>query len=73
MTSPKRSPVLPDVPTLQEAGLAVTAVVAYGLTAPARTPEPVLARLRQARRLRVTSDKAVADHFGALGIEASRL
>jgi tripartite-type tricarboxylate transporter receptor subunit TctC len=72
VTSPKRSPVLPDVPTLQEAGLAVTAVVAYGLTAPARTPEPVLARLRQAV-LEVTRDKAVADHFGALGIELTPL
>ena len=72
VTSPKRSPVLPDVPTLQEAGLAVTAVVAYGLTAPARTPEPMLARLRQAV-LEVTRDKAVADHFGALGIELTPL
>ncbi len=72
VTSPKRSPVLPDVPTLQEAGLAVTAVVAYGLTAPARTPEPILARLRQAV-LEVTRDKAVADHFGALGIELTPL
>jgi tripartite-type tricarboxylate transporter receptor subunit TctC len=72
VTSPKRSPVLPDLPTLQEAGLAVTAVVAYGLTAPARTPEPVLAQLRQAV-LEVTRDKAVADHFGVLGIELTPL
>jgi tripartite-type tricarboxylate transporter receptor subunit TctC len=72
VTSPKRSPVLPDVPTLQEAGLAVTAVVAYGLTAPARTPEPVLARLRQALA-ETTSDKAVADHFRALGIDLTPL
>jgi tripartite-type tricarboxylate transporter receptor subunit TctC len=72
VTSSKRSPVLPDVPTLQEAGLAVTAVVAYGLTAPARTPEPVLARLRQALA-ETTSDKAVADHFRALGIELTPL
>jgi tripartite-type tricarboxylate transporter receptor subunit TctC len=72
VTSPKRSPVLPDVPTLQEAGLPVTAVVAYGLTAPARTPGPVLARLRQALA-ETTSDKAVADHFRALGIDLTPL
>ena len=40
VTSKQRSRVLPDVPTLEETGLKVSAIVAYGLVAPARTPPP---------------------------------
>lgn len=46
VTSAARSPVLPDVPTLQEAGIAdFDAVSWFGIQAPARTPAPVVARL----------------------------
>ncbi|MBI3069546.1 MAG: tripartite tricarboxylate transporter substrate binding protein [Betaproteobacteria bacterium] len=42
----KRSPVLPDIPTTAEAGLAGYEYIQwYGIFAPAGTPEPVLARL----------------------------
>ena len=43
----KRPSALPDVPTVAEQGLAgFDASSWYGLVAPARTPEPVLAKLR---------------------------
>lgn len=46
VTSAMRSPVLPDVPTLREAGIAdFDAVSWFGIQAPARTPAPVVARL----------------------------
>jgi tripartite-type tricarboxylate transporter receptor subunit TctC len=46
ITSPTRSPLLPDVPTLAEAGLpAMDLVVWNGLMAPAKTPKDVVAKL----------------------------
>src|SRR6267378_562142 len=43
-----RSALLPDYPTLKEAGIDVEADAWNGLIAPARTPEPIVARLRSA-------------------------
>lgn len=46
VTSPKRSPLLADVPTFQEQGLAGVEVDSWtGLHAPANTPKPVIAKL----------------------------
>lgn len=46
VTTDKRSSALPNVPTLQEAGVAHIAIGTwFGLLAPAATPKPVLARL----------------------------
>lgn len=59
VTSERRSPQFPDVPTLRESmerGFALDAW--YGLLAPAGTPEPVLARLH-AELLKVLNDPAV--------------
>lgn len=45
----ERSPSLPEVPTLQESGLADLAfAVSYGIWVPAATPEPVVAQLNAA-------------------------
>ena len=45
-TGATRSAVLPDVPTLQEAGIAgFEATAWFGILAPAATPRPVIARL----------------------------
>jgi tripartite-type tricarboxylate transporter receptor subunit TctC len=41
----QRSALLPDVPTLKEAGLDVEAEAWNGLIAPARTPEPIIAKI----------------------------
>jgi tripartite-type tricarboxylate transporter receptor subunit TctC len=46
VTSPQRSPSLPDVPTVREAGLpGVETVAWFGIQAPARTPRPIVDRL----------------------------
>src|SRR5262249_56045571 len=47
VTSAKRSPLLPDVPTLKEAGIDVEANAWNGFIAPARTPEPVIAAIQR--------------------------
>jgi tripartite-type tricarboxylate transporter receptor subunit TctC len=49
ITSVKRSPLLPDIPTLDEAGIAGMDVAAwYGVLAPAGTPPAVIAKLNAA-------------------------
>lgn len=46
VTSPQRSPSLPDVPTVREAGLpGVETVAWFGIQAPAKTPRPITDRL----------------------------
>ena len=46
VSSAKRHPLLPDVPTIQEAGIKDFETVAwFGVVAPAGTPRPVLGRL----------------------------
>jgi len=46
-----RAPMLPDIPTMEEAGLkGFEAEQRYGLIAPAGTPDPVLRKLNQALR-----------------------
>ena len=46
VTSPQRSPVAPEVPTMAESGYpGVEAVAWHGILAPARTPQPVIDRL----------------------------
>lgn len=48
VTTPRRSAVLPEVPTIAEAGLpGFDASLWYGMWAPAGTPAPVIARLRK--------------------------
>ncbi|HET9763065.1 MAG TPA: tripartite tricarboxylate transporter substrate binding protein [Casimicrobiaceae bacterium] len=46
VTGPRRSPLLPDVPTWREAGVADAEVVNYwGIVAPAGTPREIVAKL----------------------------
>ena len=47
VTPAKRAPVLPDVPTLGEAGVPVVVVNWYGLIAPAGTPKAVVERINR--------------------------
>jgi len=46
--SPARLPLLPNVPTLQEQGVALSTSIFQAVFAPARTPAAVVARLHQA-------------------------
>ena len=48
VTSAKRSPAAPDIPTIAESGLpGYEATSWYGILAPARTPAPIVAQLNQ--------------------------
>ncbi len=71
-TGGKRSRVLPDVPTLAEVGVKGTAVICYGLLAPAKTDERIVARLRHVLG-DMMSDKAFTDHLYAMGFEVRPL
>ena len=51
VTSLKRSPIFPDVPTVAEQGLpGFEAVLHYGIVAPAGTPRPIVDKLNAALR-----------------------
>jgi tripartite-type tricarboxylate transporter receptor subunit TctC len=56
----KRLAALPDVPTLTEAGFPVVFTQWTALFTPAGTPEPAIAKLRDAARAAVTDPKFVA-------------
>lgn len=48
VTGPKRSPLLPEVPTAQEAGLkGFDVTIWFGVLAPAGTPTPIIERLNR--------------------------
>ena len=68
VTSAKRSPLLPDVPTVAEAmGLPDFELVGwFGLLAPSRTPPEVVARLH-AETLKALKDPAVIEVIQAAG------
>ncbi len=69
VTSLKRNPVVPDIPTLDEIGLKGYEVTSwFGLNAPGATPAPVIARLNEALN-RVTSDPGVRDQLVSRGAE----
>jgi tripartite-type tricarboxylate transporter receptor subunit TctC len=65
----KRNPVLPDVPTIQEAG--VPGYVAdnwWGIMAPAGTPQPIVDRLHR-EVVRIITTPEMRDRLSALGFE----
>jgi tripartite-type tricarboxylate transporter receptor subunit TctC len=45
VSTAKRSPLLPDIPTLKESGIDVEADAWMGLIAPAKTPDAIIARI----------------------------
>ena len=68
--SPKRSPLFPQTPTLEEAGLkGFDADTVFGFYAPAGTPTDVIARLNREIN-RILGTQAVKDRIQALGGEA---
>jgi len=67
VTSPTRLPSSPDIPTVDEAGLAKLYVaVWHGFWGPRETPDAVVERLSSAARAAL-SDPALRDQFAALG------
>lgn len=70
VTSLQRSPSLPDVPTMAEAGLpGFEAITLFGLIAPARTPPEVIAILSAAME-KVLKDPTVVERFAGMGGDA---
>ncbi len=69
--SPKRSPLFPDVPTLDEVGLkGFDADTVFGFYAPAGTPAPVIERLNLEIN-RILATPALRERIGALGGEVA--
>ena len=69
VTSAKRSPALPDVPTVAESGLPGYEAIAWqGLVAPAGTPRPVIARI-QAEFARVLKQPDIGARLTEQGYE----
>ena len=69
MTGARRSPAIPQVPTMVEAGVPGFELTGWlGLFAPAATPRPVIERLHAAMAAAV-ADSQVRERFPALGYE----
>jgi len=68
--APVRSPLLPDVPTLAEAGGDDDTLVPtyFAFAVPARTPAPIVARLHEAMRSAVRA-KEVSERLVTAGLE----
>jgi tripartite-type tricarboxylate transporter receptor subunit TctC len=67
--SPKRSPLFPDVPTLDEVGLkGFDADTVFGFYAPAGTPTDVIGKLNGEIN-RILGTPALRERIGALGGE----
>ena len=69
VTSANRSPLLPDVPTLAEAGVkGFEATAWFGFVAPAATPVPILDRLN-AEVVKALNDRTFRAELTAQGVE----
>ena len=69
VAGPKRSALLPDVPTMKEAGVdGVEVQQWYGFFAPAKTPRPVIEQLNKALR-QVLADKDIVRQIETHGAE----
>jgi len=68
VTSPKRHPSWPDLPTLIEAGVDMEVPVWTAFFAPAKTPPAIVARL-QREIARVVQTPEVKERFSAMGLD----
>lgn len=69
VTTAQRSPMLPDVPTMQEAGVAGYETAAWnGLLAPRGTPQPILERMHT-ELVRLRDNAELRDRVGSIGGE----
>ncbi|WP_310614946.1 tripartite tricarboxylate transporter substrate binding protein [Limnohabitans sp.] len=70
ITSAKRSPMMPDVPTFAEAGLpGLVAVNWWGVFLPAGTPKPIVDAYHSAL-VKIMANPDLKDRFTGLGVEA---
>jgi tripartite-type tricarboxylate transporter receptor subunit TctC len=71
VTTARRAPSLPDLPTLSESGLQGFEITSwFGVLAPAGTPAPIVARLN-AETNKVLARADIRDALGALGLETN--
>ena len=70
VTSAKRVPELPDVPTMKESGLAVEAATWFGLFAPKDTPADIVSTLNKSVNA-VLKDPAVIARMNQSGFDAT--
>ena len=69
VTGAKRSPAAPDIPTVSESGVPGYEVTAfYGLSAPAKTPRPIVDRLH-AETVRAINAPEIREKLQGLGAE----
>lgn len=70
VTTAERSKLLPDLPSMQEAGIAEFDITSWnGVFAPARTPPDVIVRLNRELRA-IVADPAVATKLAGVGFDA---
>lgn len=68
--SPRRSPVLPDVPTMRESGVQGVEIGSWtGLLTPAGTPKDIINRLQQ-EVARIVASAEIKERLAAAGSEA---
>ncbi len=71
VSSPKRSAAMPEIPTLQEQGVAGYDLAGFiAAFAPAKTPEPIVRRLNEEIG-RILRDKEFVDGMTAGGVDAA--
>lgn len=69
VTTAKRSPAAPDVPTIAESGYPEYEALAwYGILAPAATPAPVVSRLN-AEFVKALNSADIRERFGKMGVD----
>ena len=70
ITSAKRSPMMPDIPTFAEAGLpGLVAVNWWGVFLPAGTPKPIVDAYNSAL-VKIMANPDFKDRFAGLGVDA---
>jgi tripartite-type tricarboxylate transporter receptor subunit TctC len=73
VSSPKRAALLPDVPSIVEAGYPDAIFRFYvGLAAPAKTPRPIIDKLHDATE-KAIADKAMQERLAKLGVEPDQM
>ncbi len=71
VTSLKRTPILPDLPSMAESGFpGFEAISWFGLLAPAGTPAPIIAKAHQ-QAVAVAAMPDVREKLAALGLDTS--
>jgi tripartite-type tricarboxylate transporter receptor subunit TctC len=71
VTSLKRTPVMPDLPTVAESGLpGFEAISWFGLMAPAGTPAPVVSKVYQ-QAAKIAMDPSMKAKLAELGLDAT--